>query len=73
LGNRIVLLSIASVLTFQLVFTYTVPLQTLFDSAALSIASWGRIWLTGLALLLLVELEKVGRTISSRYIAQLNR
>jgi magnesium-transporting ATPase (P-type) len=71
LGNRIVLLSIAIVLIFQLIFTYTSPLQTLFDSAALSIASWGRIWLTGLALLLLVELEKAGRrAIAARHIAQ---
>jgi magnesium-transporting ATPase (P-type) len=60
-GNRIVLLSIAAVAVFQLLFTYTEPFQLLFESRSLGIDSWNQIWLLGLALFAAVELEKLAR------------
>jgi magnesium-transporting ATPase (P-type) len=61
LGNRIVLLSIAVVAVFQLLFVYTPPFQVLFDSQPLDLASWNRIWLCGLILFVVIELEKSAR------------
>jgi len=61
IGNRIVLLSIAVVGLFQLLFTYTRPFQLLFASEPLDISTWNRIWMLGLALFILVELEKLAR------------
>jgi magnesium-transporting ATPase (P-type) len=60
-GNRVVLLSIAAVALFQVLFVYTAPFQQLFDSRPLSTESWNRIWLLGLGLFIVVELEKLLR------------
>lgn len=57
-GNRAALLSIAAVALFQVLFVYTAPFQQLFDSRPLNADSWNRIWLLGLGLFIVVELEK---------------
>lgn len=57
-GNRVVLLSIGAVVLFQALFVYTAPFQQLFDSRPLSTESWNRIWLLGLGLFIVIELEK---------------
>lgn len=58
IGNRYVLLSIATVAVFQVLFTYTTPFQLLFDSEPLTMETWQRIWMLGLGLFIVVELEK---------------
>jgi len=58
LGNRIILLSIATVAVFQVLFTYTEPFQLLFASRPLDLDTWRRIWLLGLLAFVAVELEK---------------
>jgi magnesium-transporting ATPase (P-type) len=60
-GNRMVLLSIAVVGVFQILFTYTQPFQQLFASRPLSLASWYQIGAMGLILFVVVELEKLVR------------
>jgi magnesium-transporting ATPase (P-type) len=58
LGNRVVLLAVAAVVLFQLLFTYAWPLQALFATTALEAAAWGRILVVAAAAFVLVELEK---------------
>ena len=58
-GNRYVLLAIGLLVVFQMLFTYLPVMQTMFGTAALDIAAWGRIVLFGLALMLVVEAEKL--------------
>nr|MBS0022276.1 cation-transporting P-type ATPase [Gammaproteobacteria bacterium] len=58
LGSRSVLLAILVLIGLQLLFTYQPSMQTLFHTAALDWAAWGRILTFGCAVLLLVELEK---------------
>jgi hypothetical protein len=53
-----VLWAIAALLVFQLAFTYLRPLQTLFGTADIGAAVWGRIVLVASSVLFLVELEK---------------
>ena len=57
-GNRWVWIAIGMLLLLQLVFTYVPVMQTLFHTAALDLAAWGRILAFGLFVLLAVELEK---------------
>jgi magnesium-transporting ATPase (P-type) len=57
-GNRYALVAIASVLLFQLLFTYLPLMQTFFGTASIGWEAWGRILLFGVLLFLLVELEK---------------
>jgi magnesium-transporting ATPase (P-type) len=57
-GNRAVLMSIAAVALFQVLFVYTAPFQQMFESRALTAETWNRIWLLGLGLFIVVELEK---------------
>ncbi|SEP14007.1 cation-transporting P-type ATPase [Aquisalimonas asiatica] len=57
-GNPWVPGSIAAIVVLQLLFTYAPPLQLLFGSQALAFADWLRILGAGLAVFLLVELEK---------------
>ena len=57
-GNRYVLWAVGLVLFFQLVFTYTPPMQYLFRTVALDALSWLRIFLVGASVLFVVELEK---------------
>jgi magnesium-transporting ATPase (P-type) len=58
LGNRYALIAVALVMTFQVLFTYTAPMQMLFATEHLSPAAWTRIVLVGLSVLALVEAEK---------------
>ena len=57
-GNPYVLWAIALMLLCQLLFTYLPALQALFGTAALDAGAWLRIVAFGVAVLLLVELEK---------------
>jgi magnesium-transporting ATPase (P-type) len=58
LGNRYVLIAIALVTVFQLLFTYLPVMQQVFSTRGLGPADWGRILAFGVALFLVVELEK---------------
>lgn len=57
-GNYYVLIAIAVLVVFQLLFTYSSPMQTLFGTTDISLAMWGRIILVSSSVLVLVELEK---------------
>jgi len=58
LGSRAVLTAAALVVLFQLLFTYTPPMQKLFHTAPLDGAAWLRILLIAVTVYPLVELEK---------------
>lgn len=58
LGSRYVLIAVALVLLFQLLFTYAPPFQALFGTTAIDAATWGRIILVAFSVFVLVELEK---------------
>ena len=57
-GNRYMLLAIGLLVGFQLAFTYLPPLQTLFGTAAIDLATWVPVLLVSSSVLFLVELEK---------------
>ncbi|MFO7983846.1 MAG: cation-transporting P-type ATPase [Desulfuromonadales bacterium] len=57
-GNRLVLIAIAVVIPFQLLFTYAPPMQVLFDTAPMDGLTWIKIALVSFTVLLLVEAEK---------------
>jgi len=57
-GNRFVLITVALVIGFQLLFTYTSPMQALFNTVSLPWQTWPVIILTALPVFVLVELEK---------------
>jgi magnesium-transporting ATPase (P-type) len=57
-GNRAVLIAIGILIVLQGLFTYLPVLQTLFATAALDLAAWGRIFLFGLIVYSVVEIEK---------------
>ncbi len=57
-GNRMVYGAILLVILFQLGFTYAPPLQELFDTANMDLASWGLVLASGVVLFVIVELEK---------------
>jgi magnesium-transporting ATPase (P-type) len=59
LGNRYVLLAIALVIVFQLLFTYAPPMQLLFDSVAMDAMAWLRVVLVSSTVFILVEAEKL--------------
>lgn len=58
IGNRVALLVLGVLVALQLLFTYAPPMQALFQSAALDVASWSAIALAGSGLFLAVEFEK---------------
>lgn len=58
-GNRYALWAIALVILFQLLFTYTAPMQALFGTAPIDAATWGVIVLVGSSVFVLVEVEKL--------------
>jgi magnesium-transporting ATPase (P-type) len=60
LGSRAVLLTVGILLALQLAFTYFPPVQRLLGTAPIGAADWGIVTLAGLAVFLLVELEKSG-------------
>ena len=57
-GNRVVYWAIGLVILFQLAFTYMPHLQDLFDTENMDALSWGLVAGSGLALFVIVELEK---------------
>jgi magnesium-transporting ATPase (P-type) len=59
LGNRYLLLGIGAVVVLQLLFTYTLPFQELFETAAIPLWIWPRLFLGGLVFFLVVEAEKL--------------
>jgi magnesium-transporting ATPase (P-type) len=58
IANRYVLLAIAAVLVFQMLFTYLPLLQWLFGTAPLDAGTWAIIVVCGVGLFGIVELEK---------------
>lgn len=57
-GNRYALAAVALLAFFQLLFTYAPFMQQGFGTAAIDGRSWARVLLSGLAILLIIELEK---------------
>ncbi|MDO9007816.1 MAG: cation-transporting P-type ATPase [Deltaproteobacteria bacterium] len=57
-GNRAALVAIGVLVVLQGLFTYLPALQSLFSTAALDLAAWGRIVLFGLIVYSGVEMEK---------------
>jgi magnesium-transporting ATPase (P-type) len=57
-GNRIALLVTIILIAIQLLFTYSAPMQRLFQTVGLSLISWGVILGLGIGLFLAIELEK---------------
>jgi magnesium-transporting ATPase (P-type) len=57
-GSRSVLLAIALVVTFQLLFTYSPPVQRLFGTASIGLDGWTLILLVAVNVLWIVELDK---------------
>lgn len=57
-GNRYALLAIGLLVMFQLAFTYLTPMQRLFGTMDLDLATWGLIVLVASSVLFLVEIEK---------------
>ena len=58
-GSRPVLIAVAAVVVFQLLFTYAPPLQRLFATEPLDLATWLRILAVAVWVYVLVEVEKV--------------
>ncbi len=58
-GNRYILLAVAACIPLQLAYTYLPIMQTIFNSASLSLLEWGKVLAAGLLLFLLAELEKI--------------
>jgi magnesium-transporting ATPase (P-type) len=57
-GSRPVLIAVALVVGFQLLFTYLPVMQMLFHTRPIDLGAWSRIILFALCLFVLVELEK---------------
>ncbi len=57
-GSRAVLIAVALVVGFQLLFTYLPVMQMLFHTTPIDLGAWSRIILFALCLFILVELEK---------------
>lgn len=57
-GSRPVLITVALVVGFQLLFTYLPVMQVLFRTTPIDLGTWSRIILFALCLFVLVELEK---------------
>ncbi|MCW5604612.1 MAG: cation-transporting P-type ATPase [Burkholderiales bacterium] len=58
-GNRYVLLAIAICILLQLTFTYAPVMQSIFNSADLSLLEWGKVIAAGLMVFYVAELEKL--------------
>ena len=57
-GNPVVLITIGVLLVLQGLFTFLPLMQTLFSTAALDATTWGRIFVFGLIVYSVVEIEK---------------
>jgi len=65
LGTPAVLIGVAAITLAQFAFTYLPPMQAVFETTALSLADGAAIVATGVALLVLVEVEKlIGRMLA---------
>ena len=58
LGNRVTLVAVVLVMGLQMLFTYQPLLQRFFHTAAVSLETWGRILVLGLAIFIIIEAEK---------------
>ena len=58
LGNKYLALGIGAVIVLQILFTYAPPLQTLFETEAIPLRIWPRLFLGGFLFFLVVEAEK---------------
>jgi magnesium-transporting ATPase (P-type) len=58
-GNRYLPLGIGAVVVLQILFTYTPPLQRVFDNEAIPLRVWPALLLGGLVFFLVVEAEKL--------------
>ena len=58
LGNWMALAAVASVICFQLFFTYLPLMQSVFDSHPLGVTAWMRVILVSASVFIFVELEK---------------
>jgi magnesium-transporting ATPase (P-type) len=58
LGNKYLAMGIGAVVVLQLLFTYAPPLQTLFETEAIPLRIWPRLFLGGFLFFLVVEAEK---------------
>jgi magnesium-transporting ATPase (P-type) len=56
--NRAVLVAIGTLIVLQGLFTYLPVLQALFATAPLDLAAWGRIFVFGIIVYGVVEIEK---------------
>ena len=59
LGNKYLPLGIGAVIILQLLFTYALPLQALFDNEAVPLRVWPWLFVGGLVFFLVVEAEKM--------------
>jgi len=59
LGNKYLMVGIVAIVILQLLFTYTPPFQTLFETAAIPLWVWPWLVLDGLVFFLVVEGEKL--------------
>ena len=59
LGNRYLPLGIGAVVVLQILFTYAPPLQHLFETEAVPLRVWPRLFLGGFVFFLIVEAEKL--------------
>jgi magnesium-transporting ATPase (P-type) len=60
-GSRPVLIAIAAVIVFQMLFTYLPVMQHFFGTAPISIQQWSRIIILAIIVFMLVETEKTIR------------
>jgi magnesium-transporting ATPase (P-type) len=58
LGNKYLAMGIGAVVVLQILFTYAPPLQTLFETEAIPLRIWPRLFLGGFLFFLVVEAEK---------------
>jgi magnesium-transporting ATPase (P-type) len=58
IGNRAVLIAIGVLVVLQALFIYLPVMQTLFATAALDATAWGRIFIFGIVVYVVVEIEK---------------
>jgi magnesium-transporting ATPase (P-type) len=58
-GNQYLAIGIGAVAVFQLLFTYTPPFQTLFETEGIPLGVWPWLFLAGLVFFFVVEAEKL--------------
>jgi len=58
LGNKYLAMGIGAIVVLQLLFTYALPFQELFETEAIPLWIWPWLFLAGLVFFLVVEAEK---------------